>query len=496
MKSLSSYILLGVYTVWVISSTIGPIYAKSTGVDISACTKKTFTVSWYYSPSKDQDNFYRGDYQSEVRLNWMGLRGASWKPVFNWMLAGPKSYAFGTKIYFPGYGIGEVADRWQAIVKAGERGYSNDRIDVWMGWWEEGLKRALSFGKQNVVGYICDKSLTPGLNMSAFPVAKDFFLISLWGLSLEKGREDKWVEAMQSYLAGLWYLWKDKITGYFGEETEDALCSFQVNRGLLKKTDDMCGYFGPQTRWELRRVVSSKWVKASQILLTSSVKKTQEKNNTPVIADAKVVTTTVVEKKVETKPVVQGPRLLPQKKYIVDKTDDDIRYLQEYLKKINIFTWEISWIYNDKTIDAVYSFQLQNRVLDESSDYSLRGHLWPKTISTLNDSIVSYTKKQQELEAARILEEQKKAQESVKLQKPITRSFNKGESDPQIWLLQEKLKKLSLYSGSINGIYDDATLESVYQFQLKYKVLTSASDPSLKGFMGPKTREVLNNLSL
>ena len=49
------------------------------------------------------------------------------------MLAAPASYAFGTVVYFPALGVGEVADRGGAIVEAGERGHAYDRIDIWMG---------------------------------------------------------------------------------------------------------------------------------------------------------------------------------------------------------------------------------------------------------------------------------------------------------------------------------------------------------------------------
>ncbi|MEI6773785.1 MAG: hypothetical protein WCL18_03010 [bacterium] len=47
-------------------------------------------------------------------------------------------------------GVGEIADRGGAIVLSGERGQKYDRIDVWMGKGEEGLIRALTFGKKNM----------------------------------------------------------------------------------------------------------------------------------------------------------------------------------------------------------------------------------------------------------------------------------------------------------------------------------------------------------
>ncbi len=48
------------------------------------------------------------------------------------MIAAPSSYAFGTQIYFPGWGVGQVEDRGGAIVEKGERvEASYDRIDIW-----------------------------------------------------------------------------------------------------------------------------------------------------------------------------------------------------------------------------------------------------------------------------------------------------------------------------------------------------------------------------
>lgn len=37
------------------------------------------------------------------------------------MIAAPKSYDFGTQIFFPGLGVGSVQDRGGAIVEAFER---------------------------------------------------------------------------------------------------------------------------------------------------------------------------------------------------------------------------------------------------------------------------------------------------------------------------------------------------------------------------------------
>lgn len=229
-------------------------------INTKNCKPTKFIVSGYYSPVKWQKYYYRGNYEDEVRLNWWGLRWASWKKVFNWMLAAPKSYSFGTTIYFPGYGIGEVSDRWWAIVKSGQRGNKYDRIDVWMWTWENGLKRALSFGKKEVSAYICDQDLEVGFDYSKFKIIDNFFGISLWSISLDAWREDPWVEVMQTYLSKLGYLNKKDISWEFDEKTENALCNFQVSKWIVEKNDETCGYFWPTTRRALKNTIINKWI--------------------------------------------------------------------------------------------------------------------------------------------------------------------------------------------------------------------------------------------
>ena len=130
--------------------------ASASSFNLSRCTPKKFKVTAYYSPVPGQAFYYSGNYKDEVTLNGFGTHGASGKRVFHGMLAGPANYAFGTKIYFPGWGVGEIADRGGAIVEKGKRSdASHDRIDVWVGKGEEGLKRALSFGVQYFDAYVC-----------------------------------------------------------------------------------------------------------------------------------------------------------------------------------------------------------------------------------------------------------------------------------------------------------------------------------------------------
>jgi 3D (Asp-Asp-Asp) domain-containing protein len=76
----------------------------------------TLIATAYYSPLPNQNYYLRNSHQEEVTLNGKGTNGASGKPVFVGMIAAPKGYDFGTKIWVEGFGVGSVEDRGGAIV--------------------------------------------------------------------------------------------------------------------------------------------------------------------------------------------------------------------------------------------------------------------------------------------------------------------------------------------------------------------------------------------
>jgi hypothetical protein len=51
---------------------------------------------------------------------------------------------------------------------------------------------------------------------------------------------------------------------------------------------------------------------------------------------------------------------------------------------------------------------------------------------------------------------------------------------------------MQLYIGELNGIYSDAVIEAVYQYQLANAILTEQEPMSLRGYFGPSTRASLN----
>jgi hypothetical protein len=67
-----------------------------------AADSQKFIVTAYYSPVPGQSFYLKGNYEAEKRLNGNGTHGASGTPVFTGMIAAPKSYSFGTHIFFDG----------------------------------------------------------------------------------------------------------------------------------------------------------------------------------------------------------------------------------------------------------------------------------------------------------------------------------------------------------------------------------------------------------
>lgn len=233
------------------------------------CEQKVFTVTAYYSPVAGQLFYNKDNYYDEVVLNWKWTHGASWKPVFNGMLAAPKSYTFGTNIYFPERWRWEVADRWWAIVEAGERHWKNDRIDIRVGKWEQWLIRALTRWVRDVKARVCPKwtniakqSATKQkkvwLDWTKLPYFKYFFLMSMFLKELEEWQKSVRVRELQNQLIKLWYMKNWRNTSYFGKETKSAVCKFQLDNKVVSKWSERCGHYWPRTRSAIKQKLKQK----------------------------------------------------------------------------------------------------------------------------------------------------------------------------------------------------------------------------------------------
>ena len=332
----------------------------SSAINLAWCYKKTFKVSAYYSPIWGQKFYYRWNFYQEKRLNGQWIRWASWKRVFNGMLAAGKKYKFWTKIYFPWLWVGQVEDRWSAIVHAGQRWQKYDRIDIWVGKWDKALMRALSFGKQVRIWYVCPprKKIKVWFDYSKFNILSNFFQKTLWWIGLSYGRKDPWVKSLQEYLKKLWYM-NYKATWYYGYLTKKAVTKFQKSMWIKTR---YYGYFWPKTRYALRKVLKQKWIYKKAFQKINIVKKDNS----------------IVKKELS---------LLNRWLWKWYNTYE-VKILQKYLKKLWYYNGPVNWFYDDKTLKAVAKFQVENKII-KNKNIAYAGYFWPKTRTKFKQIVIS-----------------------------------------------------------------------------------------------------------
>lgn len=312
-----------------------------------------FVITAYYSPLPDQIRYTTWSYSGDIRLNggWVTTASGNW--VFPGLLAGPANYPFGTKIYFEWYGIWAIEDRGGAIVKAGERGHSYDRIDIWMGYGDEGLTRALSWGTRTIKWKIVVPSADVSLNFWESTIG------TLTKLSVNpESSTTQDVKTLQEILSKAeLYTWE--IDGDYNS-IQEILIDFQVNNNVIASRDDISAWwYGPKTIAALRTVYG---------------------NNT----------TTLIEEDIELFKNFNHKEASEKYKIILEYWDLQVtpesstQTVQELQNLLSIL-WEYNW-----SIDGNYSsvesslISLQKKIgLIEKSDDWGAWYFWNKTKSAL-----------------------------------------------------------------------------------------------------------------
>ena len=388
-------LLLLVISMWILG------FAQA--FDIAWCEERTFTVTAYYSPEPGQIFYYKPSFLDEVILNGEGYTWASGKKVFNGMLAAPVTYPFGSVIYFPGIGIGEVADRGGAIVLSWERGQIADRIDIRMGRWEEGLIRALTFGKKTLKGRYCQPSVVKSkkniwLDLDAVAsVPRYFFDMAIWIQELKPGRKDIRVRTLQKYLVKLWYLNFKHRHGDYNSYTKKALCAYQVKKWIVGSKHLDCGTFWPRTRYTMKLDVQNKGLLPANFY---------EKGNLAILLElaqrynGKPVTNTEAPLETKGNPAEldkggsEGRFITETKKndifrfyraYTKWQQSSEIKILQNFLTEQELYSWPIDGVYSKTTINALYEFQKKYGLISDTDELALRGYLGPKTRAKINE---------------------------------------------------------------------------------------------------------------
>lgn len=441
---------------------------------------KTFTISAYYSPLPDQEKYATGSYESDIRLNGNGTNGADGTPVYPGMIAAPKTYPFGTKMDIPGVGLTAVHDRGGAIVPAGHKGEEYDRLDIWMGYGDAGLKRALGWGKRivDVVVYGVDDSLQESVYLEGYSAAEAFvrhvvlapqlFERDIWYLS---SGED--VKRLQATLRELGYF-SGEITGTYGDETRDAVVRFQRDQGLVSGPSDLgAGHTGVNTRR----------------LLDLAVARLKEEEEA-----AKVQRFQKGLLALEKHPDLNKKSVSFHRDLSFGNLGDDVSRLQDELTALGLFRTKVTGFYGQTTEHAVFKFQQRMGIVADQEDFGA-GVFGPQTRDRLNDKL---DQRVRELSYIALKREEGLGAESLVPSTaedgPFQSDLALGDRGPEVKQLQQLLQKLGFFKGLfVTEFYGEQTRASVVRFQLKNSLISSEEDERA-GVLTAPTRALLNEL--
>ncbi len=338
---------------------VGLVFSAKVAAQPSGETRM-FTITGYYSPLPTQPYFLTGSYASEIRLNGHGKTSADGTPVFPGMIAAPSSYEFGTKLCIPKFGCGTIHDRGGAIVEAGKRNLAkHDRLDLWLGYGEAGLRRALAWGVQQVPVEVFDKH-APIKNTVNFSVPLplheilDFPAFPHFSKNLASGDTGELVRALQQALQKFPFF-TGSINGQYDTATKQAVQAFQLKYFVIATPHELgAGRFGPKTRQRFSETYY-------QMLIQAQVEQAWTKFS------------------FETD---QGR----------GKRNADIVKLQQLLIQEELLTVYPTGFFGPLTEKALIAFQLKHGII-HSPNQSGAGTLGPKTRQTLNTFLQTITTK-------------------------------------------------------------------------------------------------------
>ncbi len=108
----------------------------------------TVTATAYYGPVRGQRNYTTGSYAGDIRLNGDGLTKTEKEAQVGHIASDWNVLPRGSEVYVPGYGRAVVEDIGGAI--------QGKRIDLFMGYGDQGLEKALAWGIREVEIEIID----------------------------------------------------------------------------------------------------------------------------------------------------------------------------------------------------------------------------------------------------------------------------------------------------------------------------------------------------
>lgn len=238
---------------------------------------------------------------------------------------------------------------------------------------------------------------------------------------LKLGDKGDAVTALQSALAELGYMEESEVDGKFGSKTESALKTFQKRNGFTQNG-----------------IATS----ALQLKMYESTPKDYRG----------------YRQYVKTVAPVAGALIRK------DSKGAAVSKLQTRLKELGYYTGDITGTCNADTVDAIKLFEGRHGlVADGEMDSADQQILFG---ATAMDASVQITPTPAPTLA------------------PPTKTLRRGDKDEEVKSLQQRLKDLGYYTGSVTGTYNAATETAVKDFQKKSQITAD-------GVCGPVTRTVL-----
>ena len=160
---------------------------------------------------------------------------------------------------------------------------------------------------------------------------------------------------------------KNKLV--FLEKIQDALCRYQVTKWILSKRNINCWYFSSPTSFVMKQDVKNKWLYPSDLWAIWTLENIKK--------DARKIF----------QQVYFGFTFKQYFTKSFNKWDkwEEIKNIQIILNNLGIYSWTITSIFDSKTIDAVYEFQIKNWILSMNNSNTLsKWWVGPATRNKLN----------------------------------------------------------------------------------------------------------------
>lgn len=415
-----------------VSSVISPVYAYERPFE------QRFVITAYYSPLPDQCCYFRGSYDEEITFNGKGIQGADGTGVYPGMIAAPQAYAFGTRIDLGTIGIGTVHDRGGRIIEWGEDAH---RIDLWMGYGEEGLARAMAWGVRTVKGTVYPVGTqAPSESWDIHSFDADSALLAnlpktdpitlLAGLNF--GENVFGVRTLQKALQDEGYF-DERINGQFGPATKASLARFKSEYGLA----------GDGT--------STDHADAATLLAANGIKN----GNLPLLS-------------VGLQEGMQGA---------------DVRQGQKLLRYLGYYRGRTDGVFDENFRDAVIRFQLETGVIASATDTG-SGRIGPST----RTAVLKRWKIQIVSLKAKNIVVKSRIVGHVKEQALPQKLLANGDRGADVRRLQSFLVDLNyLPSSDMTGTFGNRTEAALIRYQQDHSVITNASSKGA-GVFGPATK--------